>query len=203
MKDKLYLYPIWVRLWHMMNAILFLVLITTGLSLQYSSIEYPLIPFNYAVSIHNISGIILCVMFAIFIVGNRFTSNGNYYQFKLKGLIKRVMKQFKFYTIGIFRNEKPPYPVTKKRKFNPMQKLSYVAVMYFLMPIVMLTGIMLFFPDLLPSKILGIGGIHFIDLLHIITGFVLSLFMVIHIYFCTIGTTPIANFKSMITGWHG
>lgn len=202
MKDKLYLYPIWVRLWHMINALLFLTLIITGLSLQYSSIEYPLIPFNYAVSIHNISGIVLCVMFAVFIVGNRFTSNGNYYQFKLKGLIKRVMKQFRYYTIGIFKHEKPPYPITKKRKFNPMQKLSYVAVMYFLMPIMILTGIMLFFPDLLPARILGIGGIHLIDLLHIISGFALSIFMVVHIYFCTIGKTPFSNFKSMITGWH-
>ncbi len=202
MKDKVYLYPIWVRLWHMLNALLFLVLILTGLSLQYSSIEYPLIPFNYAVSMHNIAGIALIICYIFFLFANRFTSNGNYYQFKLSGLFKRVIKQFRYYTIGIFKKGKPPYPVTKKRKFNPMQKLSYVVVMYIFMPIIILTGIMLFFPDLLPAKILGIGGIHFTDLLHILSGFILSIFMVIHIYFCTIGKTPFSNFKSMITGWH-
>lgn len=202
MKDKVYLYPIWVRVWHLLNALLFLALICTGLCLQYSSAEYTLIPFNYAVSIHNITGIALCIIFALYIVANRFTSNGNYYQFKLKGLSKRVMKQFRYYAFGIFKKEKPPYPISKKRKFNPMQKLSYVLVMYFMVPIVILTGIMLFFPDLLPSKILGIGGIHFIDLIHIVTGFVLTIFMVVHIYFCTIGKTPLSNFKSMIDGWH-
>lgn len=202
MKDKIYLYPIWVRLWHLFNALLFLALICTGLCLQYSSVEYTLIPFNYAISIHNIAGIALCVAFAIFIVGNRFTSNGSYYQFHIKGVLDRSFTQFKYYSFGIFRNEKPPFPISIKRKFNPMQKLSYVLVMYFLMPVMMLTGVMLFFPDLLPEKILGIGGIHFIDLVHIISGFTLSIFMVVHVYFCTIGKTPFANFKSMINGWH-
>ena len=202
MKDKLYLYPLWVRLWHMLNAILFLALVCTGLCLQYSSVEFTLIPFHYAVSIHNITGIGITVLFVFYLFANRFTSNGNYYQFKLSGLAKRVMKQFRYYSYGIFKKEKPPYPVTKKRKFNPMQKLSYVVVMYILMPVMILTGILLFFPDVLPSRILGIGGIHFIDLLHIISGFTLSIFMLIHIYFCTIGKTPLSNFKSMITGWH-
>lgn len=202
MKDKLYLYPLWVRLWHMLNALLFLALVCTGLCLQYSSIEFTLIPFNYAVSIHNITGIGITVVFVFYLFANRFTSNGNFYQFKLSGLAKRVMKQFRYYSYGIFKKEKPPYPVTKKRKFNPMQKLSYVVVMYLLMPIMIFTGILLFFPDVLPSRILGIGGIHLVDLLHIISGFTLSIFMLIHIYFCTIGKTPLSNFKSMITGWH-
>lgn len=202
MKDKLYLYPLWVRLWHMLNALLFLALVCTGLCLQYSSIEFTLIPFNYAVSIHNITGIGITVVFVFYLFANRFTSNGNFYQFKLSGLAKRVMKQFRYYSYGIFKKEKPPYPVTKKRKFNPMQKLSYVVVMYFLMPVMIFTGILLFFPDVLPSRILGIGGIHLVDLLHIISGFTLSIFMLIHIYFCTIGKTPLSNFKSMITGWH-
>lgn len=70
------------------------------------------------------------------------------------------------------------------------------------MPVIVISGIALFFPDMLPDKILGMGGIHIIDLFHIITGFVLSLFMVIHIYFCTIGKTSLSNFKSMINGWH-
>ncbi len=202
MKNKMYLYPIWVRLWHLVNAVLFLALIITGLSLQYSSNDYSLIAFNYSVSIHNITGIILCVGFAFYIMANRFTSNGNYYQFHLKGLPGRVFKQFMYYSFGIFKKENPPFPISVGRKFNPLQKISYVIVMYIFMPIIIVTGIALFFPDMLPNKILGISGIHFIDLLHIITGFTLSIFMVLHIYFCTIGKTPLANFKSMINGWH-
>ncbi|MBE9484291.1 MAG: cytochrome b/b6 domain-containing protein, partial [Bacteroidetes bacterium] len=59
MEEKLYLYPVWVRFWHWANAILCLLLILTGLSMQYSDPEYPIIRFDWAVSIHDISGIIL------------------------------------------------------------------------------------------------------------------------------------------------
>lgn len=202
MKDQVYLYPLWVRLWHLFNLIMFLGLIFTGLSLQYASVEFELIPFNVAVTWHNVTGILLTIGFGFYLVGNRFTSNGQYYQFKLKRLFKRVFKQFRYYSFGIFKKEDPPYPISKKRKFNPLQKLSYVMVMYFLMPIVIITGFGLFFPELLPTKILGLSGIHVFDLIHITTGYALSIFMIVHVYFCTIGKTPTANFKSMINGWH-
>ncbi len=56
---SVYLYPVWVRLWHLVNALLYLFLIITGLSMQYSNPEYPMIRFDIAVSMHNISGILL------------------------------------------------------------------------------------------------------------------------------------------------
>ena len=202
MRNQIYLYSIWVRIWHLLNALLFLALILTGLSLQYSSKSYSLIRFDWAISIHNIGGIILCVVYVFFLFANRFTSNGSYYQFHISGLFHRVLKQFRFYSIGIFKKEEPPYPISIDRKFNPLQKISYVIIMYLFMPIVIGTGLGLFFPDILPSRLFGTSGIHAIDLLHIVTGFTLSIFMIIHIYFCTMGKTPLANFKSMINGWH-
>lgn len=202
MKDKYYLYPLWVRIWHLFNLLLFLALIFTGILLQYSSEKFSIIQFNYSISIHNYAGILLSIFFVYFLAGNRFTSNGQYYQFPISGMFSRVMKQFKYYSFGIFKKEKPPYPINNERKFNPLQKLSYVGVMYFLVPIVILSGYLLLFPEILPEKILGMSGIHFIDLIHIVTGFFLSVFLVVHVYFCTIGKTWYANFKSMINGWH-
>ena len=203
MKDKIYLYPVWVRIWHIINAILIILLIITGLCLQYASESYTIISFNDAVKIHNITGIILIVNYIFFLIWNRFTSNGQYYQFPLKGLLGRVFAQFRYYSIGIFKKEEPPFPISIKRKFNPLQKLSYVLVMYIIIPIIIMTGIMLFFPDLLLADVLGITGVlHLTDLMHIVMGFFCSIFMLVHIYFCTIGKTPWSNFKSMINGWH-
>ena len=202
MRKPMYLYPLWVRLWHLANALMFLSLIVTGLSLQYSSVDYTIIPFSYAVSIHNITGIILAVGYVFYLFANRFTSNGQYYQFHLAGMPERIFKQFRYYSYGIFKKENAPFPVSVGRKFNPLQKISYVFVMYVFMPIVIITGFGLLFPELLPDKIFGVGGIHFTDLFHILMGFILSVFMIVHIYFCTIGKTPWSNFKSMINGWH-
>ena len=53
MSERLYLYPIWIRLWHWTNAILCLVLIISGVSLQYSNPEYPIIRFDIAVTMSN------------------------------------------------------------------------------------------------------------------------------------------------------
>ncbi len=76
MEGKLYLYPVWVRLWHWINAILCLLLIISGVSMQYSDPQYPFIRFDWAVYIHDISGIVLSLSYLFFILGNLLTPNG-------------------------------------------------------------------------------------------------------------------------------
>ena len=83
-----------------------------------------------------------------------------------------------------------------------MQKFSYLMVMYIGMPGLIITGIALLYPEINIQSVGGLSGIHLTDLVHLITGFTLSVFMVVHVYFCTIGSTPLSNFKSMFTGWH-
>ena len=52
------------------------------------------------------------------------------------------------------------------------------------------------------ANVFGISGLVFYDSLHIIVGFVLSLFLLVHIYTCTLGEKPGTLFKSMINGYH-
>lgn len=202
MSEFLYLYPLWIRLWHWLNALMFLVLIITGISMQYAGPDLIFIRFDIAVTYHNIAGFILTFSFVLFVILNSITGNYAYYRVKKKGWIKRLNKQFAYYTGGLFRHEEPPYPVTKKRKFNPMQKMSYLVVMYLLMPVMIISGLGLMYPEIIIENVFGISGIHLTDLFHIVSGFILSVFMVIHIYFCTIGKTTLSNFRGMITGWH-
>ncbi|RLD58373.1 MAG: cytochrome B [Bacteroidetes bacterium] len=202
MADKIYLYPVWVRLWHWMNAILCLLLIVTGLSMQYSDPAYPFMRFDWAVAIHDISGIILTLSYIVFLLGNIFTPNGNQYLFRIKGYFKNVARQFRYYSYGMFKGKKPPFEITKRNKFNPLQRFSYVAIMYISMPVVIVTGLMLLYPEYFLHDIMGKHSIHYTDMLHVIIGFVISLFMVIHVYFCTIGAKPLSNFKSMFNGYH-
>ena len=199
---KLYLYPKWIRLWHAINALLFLLLMITGLSLQYGSGEKSLIPFASAVGIHNICAIILTVNYGIFVIGNVITGNGRYYTKWRKNLWSKLWKQFLFYAVGIFKGESHPFPITKKQKFNPLQKISYVLAMYLGMPILIISGIALMFPEKISNTIFNISGLLFYDVLHIVIGFVLSLFLLIHLYTCTLGDKPGTLFKSMITGYH-
>jgi|WetSurMetagenome_2_1015567.scaffolds.fasta_scaffold102784_2 thiosulfate reductase cytochrome b subunit len=201
--EKIYLYPVYIRLWHLMNAILCLILIITGISMQFSNPKYPLIRFDLAVSVHNIVGILMAVSYLLFIIGNIFTGNGRYYRIPRKGFVKELMMQFSYYTRGIFLKEKAPFQINKERKFNPLQLFTYVWTMYFFVPVIIISGISMMYPDIfIPSKFLGISALHLTDLIHVVAGFAISLFMFIHVYFCTIGITPLSTFKSMINGFH-
>jgi thiosulfate reductase cytochrome b subunit len=202
MAEKLYLYPKWLRLWHALNAIFILMLIITGVSMQFSSPEYGFIRFDRAVSIHNIAGMLLTANYVLFFLGNVFTPNGKYYKISLKGLFNRLKVQFIYYTIGIFKGDKLPFPVTRERKFNPLQQFTYVIAMYIMVPVVFITGWALLYPEFLLTKILGGSGLKINDFVHVIVGFLLSFFMFVHVYFCTIGATFVSNFKSMINGYH-
>jgi thiosulfate reductase cytochrome b subunit len=201
-EEKLYLYPRWIRIWHLLNAIFCLLLIASGISMQFSNPKVPLIRFDIAVSIHNIFGILLSISYLFFFLGNLFSWNGKQYKIAFNGFYQRLMMQFKYYTHGIFKGENPPFPISKETKFNPLQQFSYVLIMYIIVPIVVISGFGLLYPDVIPTNLLGISGLHFTDLFHIIAGFIISLFMFVHIYFCTIGKTSVSNFKGMINGYH-
>ena len=199
---RLYLYPVWIRLWHAINALTFLALLLTGISLHFASAEHSLIPFQVSVGIHNVCAIILSFNFGVFVIGNMFTGNGMYYRKWRKNLWPKLWKQFLFYAVGIFKGEPHPFPITKKQKFNPLQKISYVFAMYFGMPVLIISGIALMFPEKISISIFKISGLLFYDTLHIVVGFVLSIFLVIHLYTCTLGDKPGTLFKSMVNGYH-
>lgn len=201
-KNKIYLYPVWIRLWHVTNALMFLVLIFTGISLHYAQAGESIISFQLAVQLHNICAIILTINYGIFVLGNMFTGNGMYYRKWRKNIWAKLWKQAYFYAIGIFKGDPHPFPVTKKQKFNPLQKIAYVFVMYFGMPLLIISGILLMFPDKISTTIFNISGLLFYDTIHIIVGFALSIFLVIHVYLCTLGDKPGTLFKSMINGYH-
>jgi len=201
-EDKLYLYPVWIRFWHLMNALLCLLLIITGISMQFSNPKMPLIHFRVAVSIHNISGILLLASYLFFLAGNLVTRNGRYYRISLSGLLTRLKLQARYYSYGIFKHESAPFPVTSLSKFNPLQQFTYVGVMYLVVPLLVCSGLAMLYPEIIPVRFLWSSGLHLTDLVHILSGFLVSLFMIVHIYFCTIGRTAWSNFKSMINGYH-
>ena len=199
---KIYLYPVWIRIWHVINALMFLLLIFTGLSLHFSSADFNLLNFQASVGIHNACALIITFNYGVFVRGNLVTKNGKFYRKWRKNLIPKLWKQFVFYAVGIFKKEPHPFPITEKQKFNPLQKVAYVFAMYLGMPLLILSGIALMVPDMIAYKVFNVSGLIFYDVLHIIVGFVLSVFLLIHLYTCTLGDKPGTLFKSMVNGYH-
>lgn len=200
----MYLYPKWIRAWHTINAIMFLILIITGISMQYTDKENSsyIVGFAKAVKWHNFAALVLTASYVVFIIGNSFTDNKKYYRIGRENFWSDLIKQLRYYSFGMFRGEKHPFPVTMERKFNPLQKLTYVLAMYMGMPLLIISGIVLLFPEIVLNRIFGMSGLFITDVLHIATGFLLSIFMIIHIYTCTLGSKPSSLFWGMISGYH-
>ena len=200
----MYLYPKWLRLWHVLNALLFITLIITGISMQYTDKEHAayVVGFSKAVRIHNFAALLLTINYVIFISGNFLTRNGRYYRIKRESFLSDLIKQLKYYSFGMFKSEKHPFPVTEESKFNPLQKLSYVLAMYVALPMLIISGIGLLLPEITLNKFFGVSGLIYTDILHITMGFFLSIFMVIHVYTCTLGAKPTSLFWGMISGYH-
>ncbi len=197
---NIYFYPVWLRIWHGLNALGIITLIITGISLQ--SIESSFIGFKSAVTLHNIAGIVVTLSYFIFFVGNLITTNSKYYRVKPKGFIKRPAKQAYYYIWGMFHEMKAPYPLSEKRKFNPLQKYFYLIVMYLAVPFIIVSGIALLFPEIIIETVYNFSGVFLTAIFHSALGFFISIFLIIHLYVSTIGKSPFGNFKSIITGWH-
>jgi thiosulfate reductase cytochrome b subunit len=201
MQKKEYFYPIWLRFWHWFNAILFCCLIATGLSMHYSSADFTLIRFDLAVIIHNYCGIALSASYLIFVTSNLITGNGKQYM-PQKKMLKNSMIQAKYYLSGIFKKQPHPFSINKEKKFNPLQRITYLNVMYLLLPFFIITGWGLLYPEFIWNDIANVRGLIIFDWLHIVFGFILSIFMIGHIYMATISKKPLSNFKAMVNGWH-
>ena len=200
--QRIYFYPVWLRIWHGFNALGILVLIITGISMQSSVEASQILSFNWIINLHNIAGIVVTLSYFIYFIGNLVTPNGKFYIVKPKGFLKRPIQQATYYAWGMFHGAKPPYPISEKRKFNPLQKYAYIMVMYMAVPVVIVTGFALLFPEIIIEHVYAFSGVFVTAILHSAMGFFISIFLIVHLYIASIGKSPLENFKSIINGWH-
>ena len=202
MSERIYLVPLWIRAWHWTNALLIITLTITGISLHFSDPKLPLVEFSLAVRIHDIAGLSLVAAYSFFVIAN--IVSGNWWQYvpKPPGILERCWHQTVWYCWGIFKGEPHPYRVTEEANFNAMQALSYWGTMYMVMPVLLLTGLIFMFPQFAPDRMFGMDGLLPVAVLHYLTGAVIVMFMIVHIYLGTTGKTATSMFKTMITGWH-
>lgn len=196
-EEKVYLYSKAVRFWHWSNALLFLLLLTSGLVNHFALTSAGTMA--TLVSLHKICGYLLIVAWLGFVLINLFGGNGHHYIIKPKGYIDRAIKQVNFYLFGIIKGEDHPFPATEQSKFNPLQQVAYLGVMYCLVPLLLITGLLILNPDWLGALS---NYRHWLLQSHFFLAIVSVFFIVGHIYLCTTGRTPTQTFKSMVDGYH-
>jgi thiosulfate reductase cytochrome b subunit len=199
--SALYLYPGWVRTWHWINALLFLTLILTGASMHFAGAAW-LLDFKTARTLHNVAGILLTIAWISFVAGNLLTDNGRHYRVRLHGFFQRLFAQARYYAVGIFRNEPHPFQPSAAMKLNTLQQLSYIGVMYLLMPVLVVSGWSFLFLGYLPETVSGVSTTWLVAMTHLTVAYLLVIFLLVHLYIITTGETVWSNLQAMLTGWH-
>ncbi|MBI5114748.1 MAG: cytochrome b/b6 domain-containing protein [Rhodovulum sp.] len=202
MKTRIYLLPLWLRLWHWSNAVLIIVLAVTGASLHFADSTLVPVSFATAAQIHDLAGMSLAGLYVFFVIANAVTGNWWQYIPKPPDIMARSLKVTRYYAYGIMRGERDPHEPTPDTNFNDMQASAYLVVMYLMMPVVVITGLIFMFPQTAPDRLFGFDGLFPIAVLHYVTGAGVVLFAILHVYLGTLGHTATSQYKTMITGWH-
>jgi thiosulfate reductase cytochrome b subunit len=200
--NRIYLHPLPVRMWHWLNALSFFVLIVTGVQIRYRGI-LNLMPFRTAVDVHNIAGFSLIGLFLVWAAYYIASGHMKVYlpDLNIKRFVETSWKQAKYYGYGIFRGEPNPHHATLDHKFNPMQQLAYFSIMFFLMPLLIATGVLLWDLDRFAAFIDVIGGIKTVSTTHLLVAICFVAFLFVHVYLTTLGHTWLTHIKAMFTGY--
>jgi thiosulfate reductase cytochrome b subunit len=200
---KIHLHDLPVRIWHWVNLAAFIILIVTGAQIRMGD-KLNLFSFETAVNVHSWLGFILIANFFLWLVYYLVTGNIKIYippLHKPLAFAKKALIQAKFYGWGIMVGDDNPHHATFYDKFNPMQQVSYLAIMLLLIPLQLVTGLFLWDPHLFSLGVNLVGGIQIVVLIHVGLWIFFSAFMIVHFYLATLGHTPMAHIIAMFKGY--
>jgi len=195
------LHSLALRTWHWANTLLIVVLIATGVRLRVPDIGF-LFAYSDAVIIHRWVGFATTASFLFWLVYG-LASGGipRYYAFRPSRDVGGMAGQAFYYAFGVFKGWANPYPTTPEEKFNPLQKVAYIGVMFVITPLIAATGI-LFSNIFYFRAVIGfIGGVRLLDAIHLGAAYLFMTYLIVHAYMATLGSTSLTHIKAMFTGY--
>jgi thiosulfate reductase cytochrome b subunit len=190
----IYLYTRYERFWHWLQSVLIILLLMTGFDMH---CNLNLFGFHRAVKIHNFVGLSWLIAFAFFAFW--IFTTGEWRQYI--PTTKKMLSMIRYYSYGIFKGEPHPVPKRKDAKHNPLQRLTYLSLAAFLLPVQMLTGLLYWGYNQWAGWGLGFLSLKVLAVVHTAGAFALLTFLIVHVYMTTTGHRIFAHVKAMITGW--
>jgi Ni/Fe-hydrogenase b-type cytochrome subunit len=198
---RVYMYDNYERLWHWLQATAILMLLATGLIIHKPHI-FGMFSFAYVVQVHNVLGFILVINAALALFYNLASGQIRQYLPEPKGFVGRSLAQAMYYSRGIFAGKPHPLEKTRENKLNPLQQVTYLAILNILLPAQVITGVLIWGLQKWPQLAASLGGLPILAPTHTLVAWAFSSFIVMHVYLTTAaGQTPGAGIKSMVSGW--
>ncbi len=196
----IYIHPAPVRIWHWINAACFIALIITGFQIRYAE-TWDFMTLSSAISVHNYLGFVVIANYFIWFAYYLGSGKVKIYIPDLRNVVNLALKQAQYYGYGFFVGKTNPHVMTPENKFNALQQQAYLVIMMVLLPAQMISGLFLWKVKGYEEYIMLLGGIKIIDTIHVLIFFFFTSFLFIHCYLATLGHTPLAHFKAMVTGY--
>ena len=193
-------YSLHERIWHWLQAAGIIVLILTGLAIHYPDRFGFLGSMANTIRYHSWIGLAL-VLNAFLGVFYHVTAE-KYHHFlpKMDDFTEAAVRQARFYFYGIFKGEKHPLDADPRRKLNPLQKITYLALLNILLPFQIVTGVLMWGADRWPDLFDRMGGLWVLGPAHTLGAYVFLAFLIGHVYLATTGPTPSALVRAITTG---
>jgi thiosulfate reductase cytochrome b subunit len=191
---NIYLYTRYERFWHWLQMALIFILLVTGFEVHGT---FSFLGFGKAVNVHNFVGLTWLIAFAFFVFWV-FTT-GEWKQYIPTS--KKMFQVVRYYSWGIFRGEAHPVPKRRDAKHNPLQRIVYLQLAAFLLPVQMLSGFLYWGYNSWSDWGLYWLSLDVVVFIHMACAFAILSFVVVHVYMTTTGHTITAHVKAMISGW--
>ncbi len=198
--ERVYLYTVYERLWHWLQTALIFGLLFTGLVIHRPN-TFSIFDFRWVVLVHNVLAAILIIN-AVLAAFYHFAS-GEIRQFlpEPRGFFRQSIEQAMFYLRGIFRGDPHPLKKTPERKMNPLQQMTYLAILNVLLPVQIITGALMWGLQEWPQIATSLGGLPVLAPIHTLAAWLFATFIVAHVYLTTTGHKPLDGIKGMMLGW--
>ncbi len=188
----IYLYTRFERFWHWAQALLIAALLLTGFEIHST---YTLLGFETAFRVHNFCAWSWLVLYIFILFWMLTTAEWKQYI----PTFKKLFQVMWYYAVGIFQGKPHPVPKTKGAKHNPLQRLTYLGIVTFLVPFQIITGFLYYYFNLWPEMGLD-WQLSTVAYLHTAGAFVFLAFFIVHTYMTTTGHSVFAHIKAMFTG---
>ncbi len=198
--DSVYMYSVYERFWHWLQTFTILGLLFTGLIIHKPD-TFGIFSFRGVVTLHNILAGILLVNAFLSLFYHLASGEIRQYIPHPYGFIDDAISQGLYYVRGIFKGEAHPFEKSTKKKFNPLQQVTYFAILNILLPLQIITGALMWGVQRWPVGADRLGGLLYLAPFHTLIAWLFAAFIVVHVYLTTTGHAPLAGIQSMMVGW--
>ena len=96
---------------------------------------------------------------------------------------------------------KHPEEAERISRMNPLQQVTYLALLNVLLPLQIVTGILIWGAERWPAYSAALGGLAVVTPLHNLGSWLFMSFTLGHMYLTTTGHTLTSNLAAMVGGW--